>query len=395
MLFSSFYYTHLRKPLFYVLKRFFCLFPVRDKVVFSCFNGKGFGDNPAAIAQEILHQGLSWKMVWLVTDVGCVLPRGIEKVEIHSIKALWEMSTAKLIVTNVKNGLPFLKRKSQYYIQTWHGMFPLKFIEGECESLLDPGYVAGSKKDSADTDLLLSGCGTDSEIYRKFFWYDGEIFEHGLPRCDMLFQDNTAAILSVRRELGIPEGKRIVLYAPTFRDDGDTSAYRIDADAVLNELQKKTGEDWVLVIRLHPNVTDSDRMFNYSDRVVNGSKLANPQHMVAASDILITDYSSIMVDFCLLSKPVFLFATDLEKFKKTRGLRDIYYKLPFSRSSDNGKLIESIRDFSASEYQNQLDSFIKKTMRNFNDGHASEKVVERMVSFVNGTFGGKKKGIIG
>lgn len=352
--------------------------PLRDKVVFVSFDGKGFGENPGCIAQEIMRQKLPWELVWLVTDMQSFVPDGIRKVYMRSFKAVWELSTAKIIINNVKNGMPYIKRPRQYYIQTWHGTFPLKYIEKECEELLDQGYVVASKRDSADIDLILSGCKLDSEIYRNSFWYNGEIFEHGVPRHDVLFRNNADISSLVKHELGINENARIVLYAPTFRDDGSLDAYNLDAEGVVSALNEKTKDEWVIVIRLHPNVTDKASLFTYSDKIKNGSYISDPQQLVVASDILISDYSSIIVDFSLMKKPVFLFVPDLDDYVRMRGLRDVYFGLPFSRCHSNNELLNSIKSFSISDYSSKIEEYLRYTMRCFDDGHASEKVVERM-----------------
>lgn len=361
------------------------LCPLMDKVVFVNFNGKGFGENPGSIAQEVMRQRLPWELVWLVTDMENYVPVGIKKVYMRSFRAVWELSTAKVIINNVKNGMPYLKRSKQYYIQTWHGAFPLKYIEKECEDLLEKGYVVASKKDSKDIDLLLSACSLDTSVYRKSFWYDGEIFEHGMPRHDVLFRNNANMILALKHELGIKEQAKIVLYAPTFRDDGSLSAYGLDAEEVVRSLNRRTKDEWVIVIRLHPNVADKDSLFSYSDKIINGSKIGDPQQLVVASDMLITDYSSILVDFTLMKKPVFLFVTDLDDYVRMRGLRNVYYELPFDQCHSNQELMESINNFSFLEYSSKIDTFLKNTMKSFDDGHASERVVERMAEVISGS----------
>ena len=163
------------------------LFPVRNKIVFLNFWGRGYGDSPKYIAEEIIRQNLPFEMVWLVYDMSCEIPDRIKKVKYYSLKSRIELATARVIISNVKGGLQFRKKKSQYYIQTWHGGFGVKFIEKEIENSLSPQYVSSSKHDSSITDLILSGSEFQTKVIKDAFWYDGEIFKKGVPRNDIFF----------------------------------------------------------------------------------------------------------------------------------------------------------------------------------------------------------------
>ena len=189
----GFYYS-TRTDIYALLNAFSKVQPT--KIVFNNFNGKGYGDNPKYIAAEILKRNLSYDLVWIVNDDNIVLPKSIRKVKAGTFKCSYELSTAKVFINNVKNKLPFLKKKEQYYIQTWHGSFPLKFIEKEAESLLPAQYIKQSMKDSSKTDVVLSGSSMLSEVIRNSFWFSGEIFNCGQPRDDIYFNSTPEEILA-------------------------------------------------------------------------------------------------------------------------------------------------------------------------------------------------------
>ena len=111
------------------------LFPVSDKIVFLNFWGRGYGDSPKYIAEEIIRQGLPYQLVWLVHDLSYEMPDRIKKVKYYSLKSRIELATARVIISNVKGGLQFRKKNKQFYIQTWHGGFGVKFIEKEIEKI--------------------------------------------------------------------------------------------------------------------------------------------------------------------------------------------------------------------------------------------------------------------
>lgn len=352
--------------------------PIKRKIVFCNFCGRGFGDNPRYIAEEIIRRGLDYELVWLVKDLTAIMPEGIRKVKYNSFKSVYELSTAGIIISNVKNLLPYKKKKTQYYIQTGHGELPMKYIEGECEESLDPEYLRESKADSAIIDLHLSGCSIDTHIFRNYFWYSGEIMEKGIPRNDMLFRSTAKQRNDIRNQIGIPAGYKAAMYAPTFRGTGEIDAYNLDAELLIDCLERKTHENWVIIIRMHPNAKKFTNKYLYGEKIINGSVVSDPQILVLASDLLVTDYSSIMVDFMISKKPVLLYTPDLEEYKKDRGLRDIYYELPLVNASTNHDLGNEILHLNMYEYIAKIDRFVKERIRSFDNGHASEHVVERI-----------------
>lgn len=355
------------------------LLPIkRDKIVFINFNGRGYGCNPKYIAKELLRQGAGYDLVWLVSDLNIELPEGIRPVKIYSRRARVELATAGVIVSNVKNGPSFEKKKTQYYIQTWHGDFALKYIEGEAESSLTPEYLAISKADSQKTDLVLSGSISFSDIVRRSFWYDGEIFESGLPRNDIFFEKDSDMPQLIRKQMGIPIQADIALYAPTFRDDGGFFPFP-DFLAVIDSLERVTGREWVFVVRLHPKDQRHAAEIHFSSKLFDGSSLADMQELEKAADLLITDYSSLMCDFMLQQKPVVLYTPDLDEYRaQSRGLRPIFDELPFMRTFTDIELQNAIPHVFSAEYSKIMETFLRDQLRCFDDGHASERVVERI-----------------
>ena len=350
----------------------------KEKIVFCNFNGRGYGENPQFIADEILRRGLNYDLVWLVKDTNTYMPEGIRKVAFDTIRAAYELATAKVVVNNVKNALPYIKKKEQYYIQAWHGELAMKLIEGECVSTLSPKYVKESIGDSKITDVLISGCKIDTVVYSKYFWYDGEIMDIGNPRYDVYFRDNEAANIQTKKRLGIDSQAKIVMYAPTFRDNGRTDVYNLDVAGILQALETATGDRWIFIVRMHPNVKSDSTTIAFNDRVIDCSKDPNPQYLVLISDLLITDYSSILVDFITIKKPVLLYTPDIEEYERERGLRPIYHEFPFCRANNNTELIDSIRELNMATYINNIIRFTDISVKSFDDGHASERIVDRI-----------------
>ena len=355
----------------------------KNKIIFNNFNGKGYGDSPKYIANEIIKQRLPYDLVWIVRNKETNMPPCIRKVRLNSIQAAYEYATAKIIICNSKQRLPFIKKEKQFYIQTWHGSFPLKYIEKEAESSLGKRYVSQSKKDSTITNIIISGSRMFTEIIRNSFWFNGEIYECGLPRDDIYFNTTKKEKDLIKEKFHIPLDHKIAIYAPTFRDDGNTSAYDIDLSNLINTLERKTKSKWTILIRLHPNVSFQDSLFQYNEFIINVTQYPDPQELFLISELLITDYSSVMMDFGIMNKPVFLFILDFEIYKKNRGIRPIFSKLPFPICKSNEELYTSINKFNYNEYTNKLTSFINTYYQNYSDGNASKRVVNRINQVIN------------
>lgn len=377
----------LRKVVSKCLSVLFFLVPVKkNKVLLINFNGKGFGCNPKYIALEILRQGLPYDLVWLVLDMNEEFPEGIRKVEFRSVRALYELATAKVIISNVKNDLRLIKKKSQYIIHTWHGSYSAKLVEREVENKLSAQYVKESKHHSKITDLFLSNSRLLSNRYRDSFWYEGEILECGFPRNDILFSDFGEQGRAVRAKLNIPLSGKLALYAPTFRDDGDTACYSLDCDGVLEAL----GEEWYLLIRLHPNVGSAESLFPFGGRLVDATAYPDMQELLLASDILITDYSSTIFEFAAMGKPSFIFASDVEAYQKMRGLRPDFFTMPYPICRTNEALLEQLRALTP-ESGRDLARRFSEAFGGTDQGDASKQVTERIKAVICGTFGRKNR----
>src|SRR5699024_4647257 len=153
------------------------------------------------------------------------------------------------------------KRTEQYYIQTWHGGLGLKKIEGDAPYGMNKRNISFAKRDSSMADLFISNSKHLSDIYKRAFWYEGEILESGFPKNDVLFKDKGKYREKVRKLYGLNETDKILLYAPTFRDGGRVDPYDIDFGFLSNKLNNKLDQKWVFVAKLHPNI-DSSKFYD-------------------------------------------------------------------------------------------------------------------------------------
>jgi CDP-glycerol glycerophosphotransferase len=319
-------------------------------------------------------------MVWLVSDVSLECPAAIRKVKLQSLKASYELSTAKVIVSNVRATLPYKKKLTQYYIQTWHGSVAFKAIEKDAVDKLRPDYVREAVADSRMISLFLSSNSIQTHEIQTCFWYDGEIFESGSPRNDMLFMGDNVKN-RIKQRLGLVPDTKVVLYAPTFRDDFRTDVYNLNLPEVCSRLTSSLGGRWTALARLHPNVMEAGIMV-YGDTVLNASSYPDMQELLLIADVLITDYSSTIYDAAIMHKLVLLYAPDLDDYKANRGLKQVYFDFPARVCQTQDELFSFVDELDMAAYHARLRAFLGK-IRIFDDGHASQRVADRILSVMN------------
>ena len=158
-----------------------------QKIIFISYDGKGYSCNPKYIAEEILRRDLPFDLVWLVNDLNATMPDKIRKVPYNSFDALYELATAKVIVTNEMTPLMFRKKADQYFIMTWHACWTAKYVNLDLKERCSPQLVNIINSSNAVTDLMLAGSEDNLKDIRRAFGYQGEVLSCGLPRQDIFY----------------------------------------------------------------------------------------------------------------------------------------------------------------------------------------------------------------
>lgn len=368
----------LRHKLYISLFR--CLPLKKNKIIFWADSFKHYGCSPKYIAEFILKEYPErFDLVWVFeegVEVPEELPAPIRVVKFFSIDYLKELHTAKFVVCNMRTGESYYwkKRKNQVYIQTWHSSLRLKKIEKDAIDSLGIDYEKSAIDDSSKIDLLLSGCDFSTAIFKRAFWYDGEILESGTPRSDILINAPRSVREKVFDYYGIPNNKKLVLYAPTFRDDKKADLFGMDFRKLSSALGS-TNEEWVIGCRLHPNILGKVN----AEGCISMSGYSDMQELICAADLLITDYSSCMFDMATAKKPCVLYAPDLKKYTNSeRGLYFDIQKLPFPLSENMDELCRIVAYFDLEKYNNQLAEFMS-SIGSYEDGKASARVVNYII----------------
>lgn len=368
----------LKKWLGRILYTPFCLLPLEDKVVFSNFSGKRYADNPKYISERLRKDHPEIRQIWLhhKNAPRFIVPDSIEVVDFPSFKMMYHLATAKVWVDSHYKQLYTIKRKGQFFIETWHGGLGFKKIEGDAADKLTKEDLEKITHNCEMADVFISNSKWLSEIYRRAFHYKGEILECGYPKERIFLEDLDLDIKKrVYSYYKLSDETRIVLYAPTFRNGSDLSYLDLDYNQVIHALEKKTGDKWVLFIRLHPLMMNLSAGMNiFSDKVIDATDYPDMQELSLASDLFVTDYSSGIFDFVLSRKPAFLYASDVKEYIKERGLYFDLHDMPFPFAENNEMMIHNIISFDNNKYLHDLDDFYQYV------GYVPNKKADVMIS---------------
>lgn len=369
----------------------------KKKIVFSQFGGKGYGCNPKAIADEFLRRDKNYDLVWLLkknTDISKAgLPKGVRGIAANelSLNSLYELMTAKVWVNNIHfnvlidKGLE--KRKGTIYLNTFHGGVTLKKEGTDKHSYKEKKELSKKEQmyriDADYVDYITSACDTEEHVLEEFFYNKGEIVKLGDARNDVVVNGSEEVNRQVRDFYHIPDGTKIIMYAPTFRSDMKLHWYDLNYQDIVDSLEAKYQCPWVMIIRLHPRLASkAKKIIPKSPKFINGSNFLDMQDLVVASDMMISDYSSCVTDFMLTRKPAFLYVPDIDKYTKSRGLYFGLDELPFPAATTTEELKQVMDSFNELEYHEKVDKFVKR-IGYLDDGQSAKRIVDFLEAKMN------------
>lgn len=358
-------FKRIVKKIVIVVIRIFC--PVKkNRIYFISNNGEKYTCNPKAFCEYLLefHKGEFEIFYCLQKKYQSLLPKDVKTAEKNTLKEIYYFQTAGVIVNNFRLNWTMNKRKKQYYIQTWHGgPIPQKMIEKDAEDKLSKSYIRDAKSDSKNMSLLMTGSSELCKIFEKCFWYDGEVSNFGTPRYDKLLKEDKEFEKNKRKELGFNENTMLVLYAPTFRNNTPLTDLILDNKKILDGLEKYFKKPVKMIYRFHPNQAKEARNIVFDDeRVVNLTDYPDAIDLEKISNLLITDFSSILSDFAMLKKPCLMLCKDCDEYltnerKMYMGIKEYPYPLLKTES----ELIDYLnKDFDLDKIKKEVEKFVEK-----------------------------------
>lgn len=364
------------------------ILPVDDRlIVFESGIGKQYADSPRNIYEEIIKRDLDYKKVWICNQNVRFNDPNTIRIRRLSPNYYYYLARAKFWVNNQNFPTYIDKRPETTYIQTWHGT-PLKKMLHDIENIMgrSADYLERVDKATRAWDYLVSPSQYASEAFQSAFRYKGEIIETGYPRNDIFYTEKKFEVAEkVRNRLHIPEGKKIILYAPTFRDNQTSgrNKFLFELPMDLYQLQEHLGDEYIVLLRMHVvisnKITIDDELQGF---VMNVSNYSDIQELLLITDILITDYSSVMFDFANTKRPMLFYTYDFETYRDDiRGFyMDFEQEAPGPLIRTTSEIIDNVTNITkvTERYSEKYEQFYVKYCT-LEDGKASERVVNMLL----------------
>ncbi|MCD8012430.1 MAG: CDP-glycerol glycerophosphotransferase family protein [Lachnospiraceae bacterium] len=350
----------------------FNIFPIKkNRLLFYSYNGKQYSCNPRQITENLVqNNSQQFEIIWAFKDPKYMrnkIPSNCKAVKYRSILYYYYAKTSRIIIQNVQGYGELQRRKEQDVIQTWHASNGYK-QQGRCDGVKrklellyhgDYTYVMGGSKSMIERRV------------RGTMGFDGNVIP-GTPRMDLIinrhendFKEKVYSFLKVDTD------EKIVLYAPTWRNNRNDNDYGMDYFIVKSAFEKRFGGKWTIVVRLHPNVyTPLDITEPY---VKDGTKYPDIQELLCVSDALISDYSSCVWDFSFRYKPCFLFCNDIEKYGNDRDFDIPVREWHFPMATDMVALKNVIETFDEDVFKSNI-KLHHEEMGSLEDGKATDRV---------------------
>ena len=331
----------------------------KKRILFESMWGSKYSCNPRALYEYIDKNYPEYECIWSFNEERTPINGKGNRVRKGSLKYYYYLATSKYLVNNVNFPDDYIKRPEQIEIQTMHGT-PLKTLGLDAPSEFP---TVSSKKNFIKRNsrwdyLLVQGNFMKDKAY-DCFNFKKEIIKSGYPRTDILFKRDKSYVLSIRESLRLPKNKKIILYAPTWRKRNKFDM-RLDLDLMKEKLKK----DYIILIRLHHFCSNGYKVPADNKFIFNLTDYQSVEDLFLISDILITDYSSVMFDYALLNKPMLFFTYDFEEYRDNlRGLYvDFEKEAPGPLLFNSEDIVDAILNIENiyNQFRNKIDKFYSK-----------------------------------
>lgn len=378
----------LCKMLFLVLRH---LPSNKRLIVFESYSGKQYSCNPRALYEYLVQQHPDFELIWSVNK-GFTTEfdtKQIPYVKRFSLRWFIVMARAKYWITNSRMPLWIPKPKHTTYIQTWHGT-PLKKLALDMKEVHMPNtttvaYKENFRKEVQNWDYLISPNAYSTKNFKSAFQFDKTIIEAGYPRNDFLYANNNPrAVYEFKQRNKLPLDKKVILYAPTWRDNQFYSKgkYKLDLQLDLKALKKALGDNYIILLRMHYLVAEQFDLSQYEGFVYDFSKHVDINELYIMADLLITDYSSVFFDYANLKRPIIFYTYDIQSYRDK--LRGFYFNLekeaPGPVVTTNQEVLDAILNFEKTglgEFKEKYNDFYNQYCY-LEDGNSSKGVVTKI-----------------
>lgn len=346
-------------------------------ILFNSFGGRKFNDSPKVLFEAMKNDPRfdGYRLVWAFEKPEDFSIPGAEIIKIDSWEYFKTALKAKIWVSsvNIERGLHFKKRNT-IYVNTWHGAGTKK-IGNACNGRKDYNFSA--------VDIMLVQSEFEREIFERDFLCNTEAIRViGFPRNDELFHITDQQRKELRKIFNIPADKKVILYAPTWRDSRDGGmSYEFIPPIHLEKWKKELSSEYVVLFRMHTFTTKFEMKFDEFARDV--SEYENLNHILAITDVLITDYSTIVYDSAIAGIPFICFGFDYDTYKDERGFYyDLEKEYPGGVFKTEDEVIKRISSVAAGIDAEKYCAFKEKYIEA--GGSATEEVLDELVDKLKG-----------
>lgn len=360
----------------------------KKSVLFVSFGGRSYCDSPKAVYLEMLNnkEYNSYRFIWAFKN-----PEEYKFLEDNKNTKVIKFGTkdykmavikSKFWVSNFRMPDYIYPKKEQVYVECWHGT-PLKLLGYDIKNSDNAmnsksEIVARYDEDAKKFKYLLSPSDFTTKVFKSAWGLKDEskILEIGYPRNDYLLNYKSGDIQRIKRKLNIRKDKKVILYAPTWRDNQHKAGvgYFYEPEADFDYLKDKLSEECVILFRAHYLIANSFNFEKFKGFVYDVSKVDDINELYIISDLLITDYSSVFFDYANLKRPMLFYMYDIEQYRdEIRGFYIDTAELPGPIVTDKQSLAEEIKNcFEKFVVDDKYIRFNNK-FNHLDDGNASKR----------------------
>ncbi len=346
---------------------------VEDAVLLESYRGRSAACNPRGIGRALAEMRPSTRQYWSVVDGSVPVPEGSVRL-IEGSREWWRVrGSARVLIVNDWLRKRFRRRDHQHVLQTWHGSTLKRLARDRPDSGLRTRIAA--TREGRRWDALLVQNDFSAEHLASAYAFRGPVWVEGYPRNDVLAEPSLAG--DVRARLGFDDAKRIVLYAPTWREDRTAMVDHLDVATFAHAL----GSEHVLLVRGHSSTWEHGHDHD-APGLVDVTGYPDVSDLLLVADVLVTDYSSVMFDWVSTGRPIVFFVPDLSRYRgELRGFyADLLSEAPGSLVETTDDLVDAV--LHAEDHRDEHADGLRAWQERFtsrDDGQAGRRVVQRMI----------------
>ena len=386
----------VNKTIKYLYRIFYRFITINSKtVLFVSYHGRGYLCNPKAIHEYMSQCEVyrDYQFIWALKKDHYVDIPNAKVIRYNSLLFYYYLARSKYWVFNCKMPAYLMKKKNQIYLQTWHGT-PLKRLAHD----INIGSSATFYRSQVTKDQMTKSYDIDRKKYDYFLSPSAfatgkfissfqltanQILEVGYPRNDFLTNITEEKIRQLKQKYNLPQDKKIILYAPTWRDNSyNSKGYTYDIQVDFEYWKSKLYPNYVVLFKPHYLITNQYEYPDLNNFLYFMKEDTDINELYVISDVLITDYSSVFFDFAILRRPILFYMYDLEEYKENiRGFYlDVPTDLPGEVITEEDELIHRLENLEIyfHQYIDKLKNF-NQVYNSYQDGMCSKKVVEAVI----------------